>query len=531
MSVIILFCAVVIFTCIFTNKFSSKLGMPTLLIFMLLGILFGEDGILKLSYNDYDLTSKLCSIALLLIIFYGGFCTKKPENKKIGFLAGVLSSLGTVLTALLTAAFCFYGLKMPFVESFLVGAILSSTDAASVFSILRSKKLNLKYNTAPVLEIESGSNDPFAYMLTVLGIFLLKGEPVTKIIPVFFEQVGYGVLFGILTALLGIFIFKKTKLVQEGYDSLFVMALALLSFAVPDLIGGNGYLSVYLTGIILGNSEIKNKINLIYFFDGITSLCQIVIFFLLGFLSTPSRLGEVFVPMLGVALFLTFAARPIAAWLIMIPFRCNFRQILFVSAAGLRGAASIVFAIFVVAQDSMLKYDIFHIVFFVCLLSVAIQGSILPFLARKLDLIDEYSDVLKTFNDYQNESAITLSKTFVGENHPWVNKQLKDIKLDNNSLVLLIQRNGCKIVPKGDVQILQNDLILLGTTVTHSSSDIKLREMEITDKHEWKNKKIKDIEFQPDFLIALIKRNKTSFVPNGDTILLEGDIVVFYMAS
>lgn len=342
---------------------------------------------------------------------------------------------------------------------------------------------------------------------------------------------GYGVLFGILTALLGIFIFKKTKLVQEGYDSLFVMALALLSFAVPDLIGGNGYLSVYLTGIILGNSEIKNKINLIYFFDGITSLCQIVIFFLLGFLSTPSRLGEVFVPMLGVALFLTFAARPIATWLIMIPFRCNFRQILFVSAAGLRGAASIVFAIFVVAQDSMLKYDIFHIVFFVCLLSVAIQGSILPFLARKLDLIDEYSDVLKTFNDYQNESAITLSKTFVGENHPWVNKQLKDIKLDNNSLVLLIQRNGCKIVPKGDVQILQNDLILLGTTVTHSSSDIKLREMEITDKHEWKNKKIKDIEFQPDFLIALIKRNKTSFVPNGDTILLEGDIVVFYMAS
>ena len=183
------------------------------------------------------------------------------------------------------------------------------------------------------------------------------------------------------------------------------------------------------------------------------------------------------------------------------------------------------------AGNQLVRIGIFHIVFFVCLLSVAIQGSILPFLARKLDLIDEYSDVLKTFNDYQNESAITLSKTFVGENHPWVNKQLKDIKLDNNSLVLLIQRNGCKIVPKGDVQILQNDLILLGTTVTHSSSDIKLREMEITDKHEWKNKKIKDIEFQPDFLIALIKRNKTSFVPNGDTILLEGDIVVFYMAS
>ena len=153
MSVLILFCAVVIFFCLITNKFSSKLGMPALLLFMLLGILFGEDGILKISYNNYDLTAKLCTVALLFIIFYGGFCTRNIKDKVLNFQSALLSSLGTVFTALLTTAFCYYFLKINFQESFLIGAILSSTDAASVFSILRSKKLNLKYNTASLLEI------------------------------------------------------------------------------------------------------------------------------------------------------------------------------------------------------------------------------------------------------------------------------------------------------------------------------------------------------------------------------------------
>ena len=173
MSVLILFCAIVILSCIVTNKFSNKLGIPALIFFMFLGVLFGSDGLLKISFDDYDLTSKLCSIGLMFIIFYGGFCTKKPENK-ITLQAALLSSLGTIITAFLCGAFCFYVLKIPFAESFLIGAVISSTDAASVFSILRSKRLNLKYNTAPLLEMESGSNDPFAYILTLLGIVLLQ---------------------------------------------------------------------------------------------------------------------------------------------------------------------------------------------------------------------------------------------------------------------------------------------------------------------------------------------------------------------
>lgn len=528
MSVLILFCAVVIFFCLITNKFSSKLGMPALLLFMLLGILFGEDGILKISYNNYDLTAKLCTVALLFIIFYGGFCTRNIKDKVLNFQSALLSSLGTVFTALLTTAFCYYFLKINFQESFLIGAILSSTDAASVFSILRSKKLNLKYNTASLLEIESGSNDPFAYMLTVLGLILLKGSGVESVFPMFIAQIGYGIIFGILIAKAGILIYKKTDLIQEGTDTLFVVALALASYAIPDLIGGNGFLSVYITGIILGNSEIKNKINLIYFFDGITQLSQIIIFFLLGFLSTPSRIYEIFVPSILIVLFLSFIARPIAISLIMLPFRAKLNQIAFVSLAGLRGAASIVFAIFAVAESADLKFDLFHIVFFVSFISVAFQGSLLPWFAQKLDMIDEYSDVLKTFNDYQNESAITLSKTLVTNSHPWRDKKLKDIKLDNKSLILVIQRQGCKIVPKGDIKILENDLVLIGTTVTHSTSDIKLKEMEITKNHQWKNKLIKEIDFQEGFLIALIKRAGNSFVPNGDTKIVTGDIIVFY---
>ena len=528
MSGIILFCGLVILACIITNKFSNKLGMPSLLFFMFLGVLFGSDGILKISFDDYDLTSKLCSIGLLFIIFYGGFCTKKLEDAKVTSQAVLLSSLGTVLTALFTAAFCFYVLKIPFAESFLIGAIISSTDAASVFSILRSRRLNLKYNTAPLLEMESGSNDPFAYMLTLLGIVLLKGGNAAELIPMIFTQIGYGVLFGILLAKLAILVFQKTKLLTEGTDTLFVVAVALTSFAIPDLIGGNGYLSVYITGIILGNSDIKNKINLIYFFDGLTALAQVLIFFLIGFLSFPHKIPEILLPAVLITLFLSFVARPLAVMTVMLPFKSKMNQISFISWAGLRGAASIVFAILVVSESTLLKYDLFHIVFVVALLSVAFQGTMLPLIAKKDKMLDRYADVRKTFNDYQQESAITLNTVKVTENHPWAGCYLKDINLSSNALILVINRGSEKIVPRGDTELQIGDNILIGTTVVQTQSDIRLCETYIDEQHEWLGKKIKDMNCPQNFLIALIKRGKQSFVPNGETEILQGDTIVFY---
>ncbi len=528
MSSIILFCSIVIFLCIIINKFTNKLGIPALLFFMFLGMLFGSDGILKINFEDYDLTSKLCSIGLLFIIFYGGFCTKKINDKRAAAQAILLSSVGTIITALLTAVFCYYVLKLSFAESFLVGSVISSTDAASVFAILRSKRLNLKYNTAPIIEFESGSNDPFAYMLTIIGISLLHNGKIESVFPMLFSQIGIGLFIGIIIAYFAIYILKKTSILIEGTDTLFIVAVALASFSFADVSGGNGFLSVYVTGLILGNSGIKNKISMIHFFDGITSLSQIVIFFLIGFLAYPHKIPESIFPALLIMLFLSFIARPIAVSFIMLPFKAKISQISFISWAGLRGAASIVFAIFVVADSTILKYDLFHIVFIVVLISVAIQGSMLPYIARKEDMIDRFCDVRKTFNDYQQEAAINLNTVKITKDHPWIGAQLKDIHFSENSLLLLIIRNNEKIIPNGDTTLQLGDEILSGTTVTNTKSNIELCETIIDEQHQWLNKKIKELRCGESFLIAIIKRGDTSFVPNGNTRIELNDTVVFY---
>lgn len=530
MSLIILFCSIVIFSCIITNKFSNKLGMPSLVFFMFLGILFGSDGILKISFSDYDLTSKLCSIGLLFIIFYGGFCTKKPESNKVTTQAIILSSLGTILTAVFCGLFCHFVIKIPPAESFIIGAVISSTDAASVFSILRSKRLNLKYSTAPLLEMESGSNDPFAYILTILGIMIIQGNSTTSIAPMLIKQILITLLFGAIIAYGAIAIFKKTKLIIEGMDTIFMVAIALLSFALPDISGGNGYLATYITGIILGNSEIKNKINLIHFFDGITGLCQVVIFFLIGFLSFPHKIPQVLIPALLIMLFLTFIARPLAITMLLKPFGAKINQILFVSSAGLRGAASIVFAIMVVAQVSSanMTYDLFHIVLVVVLLSVSLQGTLLPYLARKFSMIDRYADVRKTFNDYQMESAINLNKITVSDTHPWLGCEIKDINLGQNALILTINRNNERITPNGKTQLQLGDEILIGTTYAKVDENINLCETFIDENHEWLNKKIKEMNCPQGFLIALIKRNDDYFVPNGEIEIKLNDTIIFY---
>ena len=528
MSLLLLFCAIVIFSCIVTNKFSNKLGMPSLVFFMFLGVLFGSDGILKISFEDYDLTAKLCSIGLLFIIFYGGFCTKKPECKKIITQSVFLSSLGTVLTAGLCTVFCAYILKLPYVESFLIGSVISSTDAASVFSILRSKRLNLKYGTAPMLEMESGSNDPFAYILTLLGIAMLNGTSASLIGSLLVKQILFGVVFGIAIAYMALYILKRTKLLTDGTDTIFMVAVALLSFSLPDMVQGNGFLSVYITGIILGNSEFRNKLNLVHFFDGITALFQVIIFFLIGFLSFPHKIPEILPTALGLTIFLTFVARPIAVLMTLAPFKIKFDQFLFVSSAGLRGAASIVFAILVVSENATLVYDLFHIVFVIVLLSVTFQGSLLPLIAKKTDMIDRFSDVRKTFNDFQQESAIVLNKVFITEAHPWNQNAIRDIQFNGKALILTVNRGNKKIVPKGSTVLKDGDEVLIGATYEKSSDDINLCETYIDKKHEWLDKKIREIDLPKTHLIALVKRGEKYFVPNGNTKIELNDTIIFY---
>lgn len=526
MSYALVMIAVILFLCIIAERFSGKMGMPALILFMCLGMLFGSDGILKIPFENYDIAEKICTISLSVIMFYGGFNTKWETAKPIAREAVLLSTLGVVGTTLLTAGFCYLVFDMSFAESFLVGAVLGSTDAASVFSILRKKKLNLKNGTASLLEIESGSNDPFAYMLTMIGLSLIRGESLGSIPYMVFAQLVYGIAIGVAMAFVGIAILTKTKLIAEGLDTIFVIGLVLAAYALPACVGGNGFLSVYLMGIILGNSKIRNKQILIPFFDGVTGLAQILIFFLLGLLAFPHKIPAVVPTAVLIALFMMLAARPVVVFLLMRPFGCNIRQCLLVSWSGLRGAASIVFAIFIVAGGSQLSYDLYHIVFMVSLISVAIQGALLPKVSEKLGMVDAESDVRKTFNDYQDESSLTMMQLHIPAGHNWENKLLEEAHMPQGSLVLMIKRNGETIIPKGNTKILAEDSLIFSVPSYHSGEDVHLEEIRITEKHAWKNQTIESLELPKEMLIALIKRGDENVIPRGKTVIHEGDIVV-----
>lgn len=526
---IVILCAVVIFSAIFTNKFLNTLGIPALLFFMCLGMLFGSDGIFKIHYADFTTTKDLCSIALGFIIFYGGFCTKWQTAKPIIAKASILSTIGVFGTAALTCIFCHFILNLNFLESFLIGSVISSTDAASVFSILRAKKLNLKDHTAPLLEIESGSNDPMSYVLVILAITLLQGQSAGFVFVLFLKQMILGILTGVIIAKAAIFIFEKTRIVTEGNDTLFIIALVLAAYALPELYSGNPFLSVYFLGIILGNAKIHNKSSMINFFDGITKLAQIGIFFILGLLAFPREVPQILVTGTLIFLFLTFIARPIVIFALLLPFKSSINQCLLISWAGLRGVASIVFAIIAVDSGITLHYDLFHLVFLISILSVAFQGSLLPWFSKKTNMLDEFSDVKKTFNDYQEECAIKLLRINIPTGHEWIGQEVRNIAFPGKALVLLIRRGAEKIVPKGYTIIQEGDNITMSLPESQADDKIELREFIVDKSHPWCNKKIKELNIAKNIMIVMIKREGKHIVPDGETMFKEGDLVVLYL--
>lgn len=534
MTKILIFIAGIIFLCILAERFSRRFGMPVLLLFMMLGMLAGTDGILKIPFSDYGLAQQLCTLALVFIMFFGGFCTNWKIAEPVAGRSLLLSTAGVVITAVVTALFCYFVLRFEMLESFLVGAVLGSTDAASVFSILRSRNLNLKYGTASLLELESGSNDPAAYLMTVIGIMLMESEKVAtdgialSVVGMLLAQVVFGVLIGMGIAVLVILLLAKTNVVPEELYEVFFIGVALSSFALADQIGGNGFLSVYLSGIILGNSNIRQKAEMVQFFNSITGLAQIFLFFLLGLLAFPHKIPQIFIQGVLIAVFMTLVARPAAIFLILKPFRCSGKQCLLVSWAGLRGAASIVFATMVTATTNGIDHDLFHIVFLVSLLSVAVQGSLLPFMAKKLDMVDMETDVRKTFNDYQEESSMTLMRIYVPAGHRWENQRISQVTMPPGSLALMIQRGEETIVPKGDTLILREDSIILSMPACEVDADISLQEISLSSHHEWCGKSISELNLPDHILIAMVKRGEETIIPNGKTVLQEHDIVVAY---
>ncbi len=526
--------AVIVICCIVFNKISNKIGVPMLFAFILLGMLFGSDGIFKIEFENFEFAEQICSVALVFIIFYGGFGTKWATAKKVAAKSLVLSSAGTLLTALLTGLFCHYALKFSMAEGMLVGAVLSSTDAASVFNILRSKKLNLKYGTASVLELESGSNDPWAYMLTVITLSVMSGGVSGwRTVYMLFAQIVYGIGIGVLIALGAVWVLKHIEFEADGFDTIFIVAMAVFSYALPTLVGGNGYLSCYLVGIVLGNSKIKNKKVQVHFFDGLTGLMQILLFFLLGLLSFPSQIPNIIIPALLIALALTFVVRPIVVSLLMAPFKAKLNQIAVVSWAGLRGATSIVFAILATVSDAYTSHDVFHIAFCVVLLSIGIQGTLLPKVSEKLKMIDDEESVMKTFTDYSNETEIQFIRLNIKKGHPWINLKVKDINLPPETLLVMISRGDRTVIPRGGTVVLEGDVLVLsavGFEPKRPSQQVLLSEEEITPESEWAGKTIAEA-IPRNVLVVMIKRSEKTVIPNGNTTIKPGDVLVLHTSE
>lgn len=529
MLIYLLLTAAVILLSLILGRVSSRLGLPTLLVFIFLGMMFGSDGLFKIPFDNYGTAEQICSVSLIFIMFYGGFGTNWRKGRPVAVRAIMLSGLGTVMTAFITAAFCRLVLGFGNLESLLTGSVISSTDAASVFSVLRSKRLNLKYNTASLLELESGSNDPFSNILTVIALSAMSGKSSGgSVAYMVFAQLIYGVLFGIGIAAAVGFVLKKVNFRSGGFDSIFVFCAALVSYALPSIVGGNGYLSTYITGIILGNIAIENKKTLVHFFDGITGLTEILLFFLLGLLSFPSQLPNVIIPGLAIALFLTFAARPLSVFAVMTPFGCPSGQRLLVSWAGLRGAASIAFAIMATVSPAYMKNDVFHIVFFIVLFSISVQGTLLPFVARRLNMIDDREDVMKTFSDYSEEVPVQFIKLHISEGHPWSGMKVRDIQLLPEVILVLIARNGKQLVPKGSTAVMTGDTVILSGPSLGGGKDYfgNLTEITVDHDHEWLGRQLSQIKFGNDRLVVLIKRHRRIVMPSGKTVIREGDILI-----
>lgn len=515
----------IIFAGVFLNNLSNKIGMPVLLAFMLLGIMFGCEGVVKIPFDNFEAAGNFCSIALVVIMFYGGFTTRFEMARPVCMQAILLASLGVIGTVGFTAWFIYAVFHLSFEESLLIASVIGSTDAASVFSILRARRLNLKYNTASMLEMESGSNDPCSYMCTVVAISLLNKASIS-VGTLLLQQVLFGLLFGFGLAYLFKKICSHIEFAGDGFDMLFLTGIALCSYALPQVFNGNGYLSAYIVGIVLGNSDLDNKANLVAYFDGVTGIVQLSLFFLLGLLSYPSHLLEVADIGLYVSLFMMFVARPIVVSFILMFFKATKEQMLVVSFAGLRGAASICFAIMAIMKTN-LSVDLYHIVFFIVLFSILVQGSLLPWVCRKLNFMDDKEDVLKTFTDYQEEVPVRFVETSIPSNHPWCNKMIQDIILPPKTLIVLLQRGDERIVPNGKTVLQTGDRMIVSALAPSGKGDMKVLKEVVVDTHNKVcGKKVKELPRVDETLIVLVERNEEALIPDGDLTIQEGDTLV-----
>lgn len=462
---IILVGSILLLVSIFAGKTSYKFGVPTLIFFLGVGMLAGEDGIGGIAFDDPQIAQMIGIISLNFILFNGGLDTDWKAIRPVLKQGIVLSSLGVLLTALTLGSFVYYVTNFTLYESLLLGSIVSSTDAAAVFSILRSKSLALRTNLRPTLELESGSNDPMAYVLTILflGLVLNPDQNIASVIPIFFQQMILGGIGGLVFGRLSVILINRIKLDFEGLYPVLVIALMFLTFSVIDFFGGNGFLAIYICGLYLGNKYIIHKKSIIRMYDGLAWLMQIVLFLTLGLLVLPSQI----IPVIGIgmmiSMFLMFVARPVSVFISLMFFKMRIQRRLYISWVGLRGAVPIVFATYPLLAGIEKANMIFNIVFFIALTSLLIQGTSLSVVAKwlKVSRPSEEKELSPSEQFVEEHPKTEMREIGIGNTNHIVGKRIVDIEFPQSAIIAMIKREDNYITPNGSTIIEAGDVLIV----------------------------------------------------------------------
>ncbi|MFA5553032.1 MAG: potassium/proton antiporter [Phycisphaerae bacterium] len=462
--IIFLYVSVLIFLSILASKLSDRLSVPVLLLFLIIGMLAGSEGLGGIYFNDPLFAKSIGIVALVFIIFTGGIHTRWKDVRPVLVPGFVLATFGVLITAIIVGLFSVFILKLSYIEGMLLGSIVSSTDAAAVFTVLRSKRASLKGSVRPLLELESGSNDPMAVFLTMGFIHLLtiKDASLADLIPMFFLDMGVGALMGYIMAQLSIYIINRARLEYSGLYPVLTMSLILMTYAATTAFRGNGILAVYLVGLIMGSREFVHKKTIMKFHDGLAWLMQIAMFLTLGLLVFPSQIIPVIAAGLLAALVLIFLARPIASFLCLLPFKFNYPEKTMISWVGLKGAVPIILATFPMLAGLPQAETIFNIVFFVVLTSVLIQGTSIPFIAKKLKLSIPYDKRVYPI-EFEKTDGIdaSLEELIVPFESEVIGKHIYEIRTPPKCLIVLIARQDKYFIPHGSTVIEPGDIFLV----------------------------------------------------------------------
>jgi cell volume regulation protein A len=463
--VLLLGVAVLLIISIIASKASNRTGIPALLLFLLIGMLAGREGIGGIALDDPALVQSIGVVALALILFSGGLDTDWKQIRPVFWSGLALANIGVVVSAVIMGAVAIFVLGFSPLEGLLLGAIVSSTDAAAVFSVLRSRGVNLKDRAEPLIEFESGSNDPIAVFLTV-GLTSLIVDPSAQplgLIPAFLWQMGLGAFAGVFLGRAIVWTINRLRLKQEGLYPVLTLAMVLLVYGLTATLGGNGFLAVYLAGIVMNGRNFVHKRSLMRFHDGLAWLMQIAMFITLGLQVLPSELPPIVGSGLLMAVALIFLARPLSVFVALAFTRLHLRGKLVVAWVGLRGAVPIVLATFPQVAGVPSADAIFNLVFFIVLSSVALQGTSIAQVARWLNM---HTDGSSEFH-YPHEFAPQLSarsqliEVVISAGGPAHERMIMELGLPGGSLVVSIDRAGETVVPGGGTILEAGDRVLL----------------------------------------------------------------------